>query len=143
MFVKQLSVFLENRSGRLDAATRAIAEADINILALSLADTADFGILRLIVSDPEAGHKALKDAGFTVIANDVLAVEVEDRPGGLAEILDALREEDINVEYMYAFSSIRTQRAALIFRFQENETAVEVLKDAGFSVMDRVDVLGE
>ncbi|MFO7955926.1 MAG: ACT domain-containing protein [Candidatus Brocadiia bacterium] len=143
MFVKQLSVFIENRSGRLAAATRALADEDINILALSLADTADFGILRLIVDDPEAGHTALKHGGFTVIANNVLAVEVEDKPGGLATILDALEEEEINVEYMYAFSSIRTKRAALIFRFEDPQAAVESLNKAGFSVMSKVDVLGE
>ncbi len=143
MFVKQLSVFIENRSGRLDAACRALADKDINILALSLADTADFGILRLIVDDPEQGHDALKEAGFTVITNDVLAVEVEDKPGGLAAILDALREDDINVEYMYAFSSIKTRRAALIFRFADPDDAVKSLDGAGFGVMSKVDVLGE
>jgi len=91
MLVKQLSLFIENCSGRLAAACRALADARINILALSLADTADFGILRLIVNDPDAGHTALKKAGFTVVTNDVLAVEVEDKPGGLARILDVLQ----------------------------------------------------
>jgi len=143
MFVKQLSVFIENRSGRLAAATRAMAEENINILALSLADTADFGILRLIVNDPEAGHAALKQAGFTVIVNNVLAVEVADKPGGLATILDALEKDEINVEYMYAFSSIRTKRAALIFRFEDPDAAVESLNRASFSVMSKIDVLGE
>ncbi len=143
MFVQQISIFMENRAGRLAAATSALAEMDINILALSLADTADFGILRLIVNDPEAGRDALKAAGFTVITNDVLAVEVEDKPGGLDNILQALEEDEINVEYMYAFSSVRTGRAALIFRFEENDAAVESLDEAGFSVMAKVDVLGE
>jgi hypothetical protein len=143
MFVKQLSVFIENRAGRLEAATGALADTDVNILALSLADTADFGILRLIVNDPDAGHDALKEAGFTVVTNDVLAVEVEDRPGGLHDILVALGEDDINVEYMYAFSSVRTKRAALIFRFEDPEAAIESLTGAGFAVMAAVDVLGE
>lgn len=143
MFVKQLSLFIENRSGRLAAACRALAERNINILALSLADTADFGILRLIVNDPEAGHDTLKRAGFTVVANDVLAVEVADKPGGLAGILDVLSREKVNVEYMYAFSSIRTKRAALIFRFEDNQAAITKLTAAGIGVMNRIDVLGQ
>jgi len=143
MFVKQLSIFIENRSGRLGAACRALADRHINILALSLADTADFGILRLIVSDPDAGHDALKKAGFTVVANDVLAVEVEDKPGGLADILDVLSREKVNVEYMYAFSSIRTKRAALIFRFEDSQAAIKKLTAAGIGVMNRIDVLGK
>ena len=142
MLVKQISVFIENRSGRLAAACRALAEKQINILALSLADTADFGILRLIVSDPDAGLETLKGAGFTVVANDVLAVQVQDRPGGLADILKVLEKDGINVEYMYAFSSVRTKRAALIFRFEDSQAAIKSLNAAGIGVMDRVDVLG-
>ena len=143
MFVKQLSIFIENRSGRLAAACRSLADHNINILALSLADTADFGILRMIVTDPDTGHAVLKNAGFTVVANDVLAVEVEDRPGGLARILDTLQQKRINVEYMYAFSSITTKRAALIFRFEDNEAVVQQLAEAGVNVMSRMDVLGQ
>lgn len=143
MVVTQLSIFIENRSGRLAAATRALADQDINILALSLADTADFGVLRLIVSDPQAGRQALRDAGFTVVTNDVLAVEVEDKPGGLAAILNVLEKSAINVEYMYAFSSVKTQRAALIFRFEDSEAAVQALTDAGIGVMSKIDVLGQ
>jgi hypothetical protein len=143
VFVKQLSVFIENRSGRLAAACDALAENDINIVALSLADTADFGILRMIVTDPETAYGVFKEKGFTVIQNDVLAVEVEDRPGGLAELLDVLDEKGINVEYMYAFSTASTTQAALIFRFEDNEAAVEALKTADVNVMKSVDVLGE
>ena len=143
MFVKQLSVFVENRAGRLAAACEALATQRINILALSLADTAEFGILRLIVTDAEVGRRALKDAGFTVIVNEVLAVEVDDRPGGLAVILQALDKRGVNVEYMYAFSSIKTHRAALIFRFEDNAAAIQALTDAGFNVMKKMDVLGE
>jgi hypothetical protein len=143
VFVKQLSVFIENRSGRLAAACDALADNDINIVALSLADTADFGILRMIVSDPETAYDVFREDGFTVIQNDVLAVEVEDRPGGLAELLDVLDSAGVNVEYMYAFSTIGTPRAALIFRFEDNEGAVEALKGADVNVMKSVDVLGE
>lgn len=143
MFVKQLSLFMENRAGRLAAACEALAGVDVNILALSLADTADFGILRLIVNDPDAGHDALKKAGFTVVTNDVLAVEVEDVPGGLANILKVLQQKKVNVEYMYAFSSVRTNRAALIFRFEDSAAAIKCLQSAGIGVMNRIDVLGK
>jgi len=143
MFVKQLSVFIENRAGRLAAACRALAEEDINIIALSLADTADFGILHLIVSDPDLAYDTLKEAAFTLIANDVIAVEVEDKPGGLLRILEVLQEGSINVEYMYAFSSVVTKRAALIFRFEDSEAAIKALGAAGIGVMNKVDVLGE
>ena len=125
MFMKQLSVFIENRSGRLAAACDALAEKGINILALSLADTADFGILRMIVTDPEVGYETFRQKGFTVITNDVL------------------ENSGINVEYMYAFSAIKTGRAALVFRFEDNAAAVEALKDTDVNVMNRVDVLGE
>jgi len=143
MFVKQLSVFIENRAGRLAAACRALSQKDINILALSLADTADFGILHLICQDPDTAHAALKDAGFTLVVNDVLAVEVEDEPGGLLRILEVLQDGQINVEYMYAFSSVTTGRAALIFRFDDSEAAIKCLGEAGIGVMNKVDVLGQ
>lgn len=143
MLIKQISLFIENRSGRLDAACHALGDQGINILALSLADTADFGILRLIVSDPDAGLAALKDAGFTTVVNDVLAVEMEDRPGSLAKLLDVLSAKDINIEYMYAFSSVKTDRAALIFRFEDNETAMQALQERGFNVMSKIEVLGD
>ncbi len=143
MFVKQLSVFVENRPGRLASICRALADEEINILALSLADSSDFGVLHLIVSDPDAAQDALKAGGFTVLANDVLAVEVPDEPGGLLRILEVLREDDVNVEYMYAFSSIRTGRAALIFRFEDNQAAIKTLGAADIGVMNKVDVLGK
>jgi len=143
MFVKQLAIFIENRSGRLAAACHALADEKINILALSLADTADYGILRLIVSDPDKGHVVLKKAGFTVMTHDVLAVEVADKPGGLAHILEVLQDGKINVEYMYAFSSVRTSRAALIFRFEDSSSAIKVLNAAQIGVMSKIDVLGQ
>jgi len=142
MFVQQLSVFLENRSGRLAAATGALAAENVNILALSLADTVDFGILRLIVSDPAAAARALKGAGFTVIANEVIAVAVEDRSGALDAILQVLSHDDIDVEYMYGFSAARTGQAALVFRFADNAAAVKSLMQAGVNVLRKVDVLG-
>lgn len=105
MRVEQISVFLENRAGRLAEITRVLGEAGVNIRALSLADTSDFGILRLIVSDNDKAKAALKERGFTVGKTNVVAVEVEDKPGGLNRILELLSNQSINVEYMYAFVS--------------------------------------
>ena len=119
MKVKQLSIFLENKSGRLAALSRSLAEQNINILALSLADTADFGILRLIVDDPEKGYAFLKKEGFAVRLTDVLAVRVPDRPGGLAEVLNAIHQRGLNVEYMYAFVRRRGDDALVIVRMDD------------------------
>src|SRR5512143_3595751 len=127
MKVEQISIFLENKSGRLAEVTDILAKKGINIRALSLADTADFGILRLIVNDIEKTKKLLKDNGFTVGQNEVVAVEVPDRPGGLAGILSALKGKDINVEYMYAFVQKSEGNAVLIFRFDEIEKAIDTL----------------
>ncbi|WP_031485269.1 ACT domain-containing protein [Maridesulfovibrio frigidus] len=125
----QLSIFLENRSGRLAEVTRLLSEAKVNIRALSLADTSDFGILRLIVSDFETAQKVLKDAGFTVGKTTVVAVVVNDKPGGLHSLLDMLRDSSINVEYMYAFVQQSGDSAVIIFRFDRTEQAIELLTE--------------
>lgn len=135
MMVKQLSIFLENRSGRLAEITELLGSKDINIRALSLADTSDFGILRVIVNDPETAFAALKEGGFTVAATEVLAIEVEDKPGGLARILKILSGEGINVEYMYAFMEKFTDQALIIFRIDELERTVEVLEKNGIRIL--------
>lgn len=135
MKVEQISIFLENRAGRLEEVTRVLAENDISIRALSLADTSDFGILRLIVSDHEKAKKALKDIGFTVGRTSVVAVEVADKPGGLYAILNILSRGGINVEYMYAFVQQNGTNAVLIFRFDRTDQAIEVLNEAGIPVI--------
>jgi hypothetical protein len=131
MIVKQVSVFLENRAGRLAEVTGILAEHQINIRALSLADTADFGILRLIVDDVERAKALLKQEGLTVRETDVVAVEVPDRPGGLAHLLEVFREENVNVEYMYAFVKAPSRSAVMIFRFDDPHRAVEALQRKG------------
>ncbi len=136
MRVEQISVFLENKAGRLAEVTRILSEAGVNIRALSLADTSDFGILRLIVNDNEKAKEALKANGFTVGKTDVVAVEVEDRPGGLHKILDILRKAGINVEYMYAFVQQSGNNAVIIFRFDNLDEAVRVLTDNGVTVIN-------
>ncbi len=136
MRVEQISVFLENKAGRLSEVTRILAEAGVNIRALSLADTSDFGILRLIVNDNDKAKEALKKNGFTVGKTDVVAVEVGDHPGGLHKILDILYRANVNVEYMYAFVQQSGNHAVIIFRFDNLDEAVKILTQNGIKVID-------
>lgn len=135
MRVRQISVFLENRAGRLAEVLQKIGDAGVNIRALSLADTSDFGILRLIVNNVDKALGALRSSGHTVSLTDVVAVEVPDQPGGLAGILGVLGEAGINVEYMYAFVEKATDKAVVIFRFEDVDGALVVLKKSGISVL--------
>jgi hypothetical protein len=140
MKVEQISVFVENKSGRLAEVTDALAKNGVNIRALSLADTADFGILRLIVSDPAKAVTVLKNNGFTVGKNDVLAIELPDRPGGLANILNILQKSRLNVEYMYAFVQKSGENAVIIFRFDEIDKAAAALAEAGVKLLSDAEV---
>jgi hypothetical protein len=140
MKVEQISVFLENKSGRLAEVAAVLAGAGINIRALSLADTTDFGILRLIVNDNEKAKKVLKENGFTVGKTEVLAVEVLDRPGGLAGILNVMKDNGINVEYMYAVVQKSGGDAIIIFRFDELEKAIAALQKAGIKILNGEEV---
>jgi hypothetical protein len=135
MKVEQISIFLENKSGRLADVSEVLAKGGINIRALALADTADFGILRLIVDDTEKAKQVLKENGFTVGKTEVLAVQVEDVPGGIAKILGVIKQENINVEYMYAVVQKKEGRAVIIFRFDELEKAIEALQKAGIGIL--------
>lgn len=136
MQVEQISVFLENKAGRMSEVTGILAEAGVNIRALALADTSDFGVLRLIVDDNDRAISVLKENGFTVGRTEVVAAEVEDRPGGLHHILKILRAEGINVEYMYAYVRHTGKDAVMIFRFDNIQGAVEVLKKNSVTVID-------
>lgn len=135
MRVEQISIFLENKAGRLAEVTQVLSDAGVNIRALSLADTSDFGILRLIVDDNDRAKAALKEKGFTVGKTDVVAVEVDDRPGGLGRILSILSKEGINVEYMYAFVQHSGKDAVIIFRFDDIDAAVKLLTENGVKVI--------
>lgn len=135
MKIQQLSLFLENKPGHLRAICRRLADAGINILTLSLADTQQFGILRLIVRDWEAARDLLQSHGFVVNVNDVVATEVEDRPGGLADILDTLQASGINIEYMYAFTFRSADKAVLVFRFDDPDAAMRLLQQSGRCLM--------
>ncbi|MBR6563147.1 MAG: ACT domain-containing protein [Clostridia bacterium] len=136
MYIKQLSVFVENKDGRLAEITTIIANAGIDIRALSIADTTDFGILRLVVDKPYEAEKALKDAGLTVSLTDVIAVGIPDRPGGFAETISSVADKDVGVEYMYAFISRDHDRAYLIMRVADNEKAISALKSHGCDILD-------
>jgi hypothetical protein len=140
MKLEQVSVFLENRSGRLAEITGILARHAVNIRALSLADTADFGILRLIVDRPDLATRVLKDAGFTVGHTDMVALEIPDKPGGLWNILTTLDAAGMNVEYMYAFVQKASENAVIIFRFDEPDRAADVLRKAGVRVLTGEDV---
>ena len=135
MMTEQLSVFLENRAGRLAEVTHALAEAGVNIRALSLADTSDFGILRMIVCDHEKAQAVLKAKGFTLGRTSVVAVEVPDTPGGLDSVLQLVSTHGINVEYMYAFVHRAAESAVMIFRFDNVEQAITVLQANNFAIL--------
>ena len=135
MKVEQISVFMENKPGGLEEVMRIIKDANINIRTLSLADTSDFGILRLIVNDVDKASQVLRDNGLRVSRTTVVAVEVPDRPGGLHGILEVLARESINVEYMYAFVEKSGENAVIIFRFDDPEAAIAVLQKNGFTVI--------
>jgi hypothetical protein len=135
MGVKQISVFLENARGRLAEVTRTLAKEHVNIRALSLADTADFGVLRLIVDGPDRCLAALKSAGFVAQVTDVVAVEVEDAPGGLARVLEVLDRDGVNVEYMYAYVEKRRDNAIVICRIDDREKALQVLEKNGIATL--------
>ncbi|MFZ5564853.1 MAG: ACT domain-containing protein [Thermodesulfobacteriota bacterium] len=136
MRVEQISVFLENRTGRLAEVTAILTEAGVNIRALSLADTSDFGVLRLIVDDNQKTKNVLRENGFTTGAHDVIAVEVADKPGGLHRILDLLGKTGVNVEYMYAFVRNSGNNAVMIFRFDDTDKALATLAQHKIKVID-------
>ncbi len=140
MKIHQLSLFLENRPGKLTEATRVLAQAGINVLTLSLADTREYGILRLIVRDWTHAQKALENAGFVVNVTEVTAIEVEDRPGGLAAILESLETARVNIEYMYAFTFRTGDKALLVFRFDNADAAIACLRARGVNVLDSVEL---
>jgi hypothetical protein len=137
MKLKQLSLFLENKPGALSRPIRLLAKARVNILTLSLADSRQFGILRLIVKDWEGAKKLLEKNSFVVNLTDMVALEVEDRPGGLAKILTEIEKAGINVEYMYAFTVKREHKGVLVFRFGDPDKAIAALQKKRINVVGR------
>jgi hypothetical protein len=135
MGVKQISVFLENRAGRLWELCNILAKNNINIRALSLGEAADFGIARMIVGDPDLTNEVLGDAGFTVAETDVLAVEIPDIPGGLAKALEALKNKNLNVEYAYAFIAKSGEMVVVSMKINAIDEAESALQEAGFTLL--------
>ncbi len=140
MKLHQLSVFLENKPGQLSIPCKTLAEAGISIVTLSLADTHQFGILRLILEEHERAKSVLEKAGCVVNVTEVVAIEVPDRPGGLAEILESIEAAQINLEYMYAFTFRRQDTAVIVFRFENPDSAIKLLQEKGVSVIDGVEL---
>jgi hypothetical protein len=136
MPIKQISVFLENNAGRLGEVTKTLAGADINIRAISIADTADFGILRLIVNNYDKAMKALVDAGFTTRITDVAAVEVDDTPGSLAKVMELFQQVNVNIEYLYASLEGTVGKAVIIFKLEDHEQGLRIIKDHGLAMTD-------
>lgn len=133
--LKQIAVFMENRPGRMKEALEVLAKCHVDINGLSVADTADFGVLRMILSDPALGEKALKEQGFIVKATEVLAIDIADTPGELCHALSLLSEQEINVEYMYAFGTKLSGHAMIIVKTNDNRLASEILQKASISVL--------
>lgn len=140
MLVKQISVFLENKSGRLAEVTKTLGDKGIDISALSIADTTDFGILRLIVNKPEQAEKILQENGFTVSCTSVIAIAVQDQPGGLAAALEILDRESIGIEYMYAFVGKKEKEAMVILRVDAPEKAIGILAGCDVKVLPSAEV---
>ncbi len=140
MIIKQLSVFVENQPGRLAEITDALSKKEIDIRALSIADTTNFGILRLIVNHPSRAESALREQGFTVSQTDVIGIGVEDKPGGLASALKVLSDAHIAVEYMYAFVSKAEKTAYVILRVEDNAFAESVLREHGVPILSAAEI---
>ncbi|PLX45016.1 MAG: amino acid-binding protein [Deltaproteobacteria bacterium] len=136
MALKQISIFLENSPGRLLDVTKALGKAGINLRALSLADTAGFGVLRLLVSDAAAARKVAMEKHWPARVDDVIAIKIPDTPGSLAEILEPLRKAKVDVEYMYAFTGFSTHQAVMIFGFKDVKRAKEVLAESGAELLN-------
>jgi len=135
MYTKQVSIFLENRKGRLAEVTKLLRDEQINIRALSMADMADFGVLRLIVNDRERCLRVLKAHDFAVQVTDVIAAETDDKPGGLHRIIDALDRDNLNIEYMYAFSEKNSDNAIVVLKINDAARAVDVMKKNGIPIL--------
>jgi hypothetical protein len=140
MKIHQLSVFVENKPGHLRAPCKVLADAGINLATLSLADTKQYGILRLIIRDWQRAKTVLEAAGFVVNVTEVLAVEVPDRPGGLTDVLKVVELAGINVEYMYAFAGKHGSQAVLVFRFDDVDAAIRALEESDVNVVGNVDL---
>ncbi|MDR1862950.1 MAG: ACT domain-containing protein [Treponema sp.] len=136
MGIKQISVFLENNAGRLGEVTRTLANAGINIRAISIADTADFGILRLIVNKSDDAVNALTGAGFTTRVSDVAAVEIDDSPGSLARVMELFQKTNVNIEYLYASLEGNAGKAVVVFKLEDYQKGLQIIKENGLPTIE-------
>jgi len=143
MNVTQLSVFVENKPGHLQNVLKILGENSINIVTLTIAETADFGILRMIVNDTKKASKILKENSITNSSTDVLAIEIEDEPGSLLKAIETFSKNNLNIEYMYAFTEKRNNKAVMIFRFEDIEIAKNVLSKENYGIVKKIDIIGE
>ena len=141
MTINQISVFLENKSGRIAEVTRVLAEAGINLRAMTIADTADFGILRIIANNYEKAREVLEANEFTTRVTRVLGIEVSDEPGGLYKIMKLFKDNGVNIEYLYAFLSSSGQGAYVVLRVADNAAAEKTLTDAGYNILADEDAI--
>lgn len=140
MGIKQLSVFVENSKGKLADCLKILGDAKVDIRAMSIADTRDFGILRIIVSDSEKALEALKKAEFIVSVNEVIGIAVGDEPGALAKVALTLSQKDVNIEYVYAFITASKEFAYVVIRVEDNEKCIEILKENSIRILDEKDI---
>jgi hypothetical protein len=138
MGIKQISVFLENTTGRLSEVTRTLARAGVNLRAINIADTADFGILRIIVDKTDEAAGALKAAGFTIKMTTVTAVELEDKPGSLDAVIEIIQKSGINIEYLYAFLGSKSGKAVVVFKMEDHEKGYALLEKSGLVLTERL-----
>lgn len=132
--IKQISLFVENRPGRMAKVSKTLSDAGVNIRAMTIAEAGDFGVIRMVVDDPQKGYDVLRNSGFTVSMTDVLAVEMRDTPGGLYEIVSALGDNNINIDYAYAFVTAKSEKAMLIMRVDDIEAARRTLSARGVKI---------
>ena len=138
MLINQISVFIENKPGRIGQLTEVLAKNKINILNLSIADTKDYGILRAVTSDNKKAVLVLKESGFTISVNDLIAVEVEDKPGGLSKILNIFDKADLSIEYLYSYTRTSGGNAVILFRVENVEAALKALKQSGIKLFSGI-----
>ena len=137
MSTQQISIFLQNTTGRLSKVTQALAQSKINLRAISIADTADFGILRIIVDKTEDAVNVLKDSGFTAKLTDVAVVEIDDVPGSLAKLIELFQTSDVNIEYLYASLESISGKAVVIIRLEDHLKGLKIIKDNGFTIVEK------
>ncbi len=142
MKVQQLSIFLENKPGHLENALKVLADRGINIMTLTIAEASDFGIVRMIVNKPDDAAAALRENQFTCSTTDVLALELDDTPGALLKALHAFSKHNLNIEYMYAFTEKRGDRAVMIFRFDDIQAAIKSLSSEGYNIVKNIGIIG-